>query len=76
MLSSSIGDAKRREETRRWAGVRVVTDSTADLGSLAAKEGVAVVPLGVSFGDETFEDGVTIDPQAFFARLAHRTCAR
>ena len=52
-------------------GVRVATDSTADLGSLAANEGVAVVPLGVSFGDETFEDGVTIDPQAFYARLAH-----
>jgi fatty acid kinase fatty acid binding subunit len=52
-------------------GVRVVTDSTADLGSLAADEGVAVVPLGVSFGDETFEDGVTIDPKTFYARLAH-----
>jgi DegV family protein with EDD domain len=52
-------------------GVRVVTDSTADLGSVAIDEGVAVVPLGVSFGDETFEDGVTIDPQTFFARLTH-----
>src|SRR5262249_58933924 len=50
--------------------VRVVTDSTADLGLLADEQGVAVVPLAVSFGDETFEDGVTIDAPTFFARLA------
>jgi DegV family protein with EDD domain len=52
------------------SGVHVVTDSTADLGPLAAEEGVAVVPLTVSFGDETFEDGVTLDSGAFFERLA------
>lgn len=51
-------------------GVRVVTDSTSDLGAVAEEDGIAVVPLGVSFGDETFEDGVTIDPQTFFARLS------
>lgn len=52
------------------SAVRVVTDSTADLGSLADAEGIAVIPLSVTFGDETFEDGVTIDAQAFFQRLA------
>jgi DegV family protein with EDD domain len=52
------------------SGVRVVTDSTADLGPLAAEEGVAVVALTVSFGDESFEDGVTLDSGAFFERLA------
>ena len=50
--------------------VRVVTDSTADLGPLAAEEGVAVVALTVSFGDESFEDGVTLDSGVFFERLA------
>ena len=51
-------------------GVRVVTDSTADLGPLAAAHGVAVVPLSVTFGEDTFEDGVTIDSPTFFARLS------
>jgi DegV family protein with EDD domain len=50
--------------------VRVVTDSTADLGQAAAERGIAVVPLTVSFGDATYEDGVTIDSRAFFERLA------
>lgn len=49
---------------------RIVTDSTADLGSIASEYGVTVVPLTVSFGDETFEDGVTIEARAFFERLA------
>jgi DegV family protein with EDD domain len=50
--------------------VGVVTDSASDLGSEAAAHGIAVVPLSVSFGDETFEDGVTIDSQSFYRRLA------
>lgn len=49
--------------------IRVVTDSASDLGALAAENGIAVAPLSVSFGDETFEDGVTIDSQGFFHRL-------
>lgn len=51
------------------AGVRVVTDSTADLGTLAAEHNITVVPLTVSFGDESFQDGVTIDTPTFFKRL-------
>lgn len=50
---------------------RIVTDSTADLGPIASDYGITVVPLTVSFGDETFEDGVTIEAHAFFERLAH-----
>lgn len=50
--------------------VRVVTDSTADLPpELIAETGVAVVPLTVSFGDVSYEDGVTIDSRTFFAKL-------
>lgn len=50
---------------------RIVTDSTADLGPIASEYGITVVPLTVTFGDETFEDGVTIEARTFFERLAH-----
>ena len=50
--------------------IRIVTDSTADLGPCADELGVAVVPLSVSFGDETFLDSVDMDARAFFERLA------
>ena len=50
--------------------VRVVTDSTADLTpEQIAELGVAVAPLTVSFGDMTYEDGVTIDSRTFFQQL-------
>jgi DegV family protein with EDD domain len=52
--------------------VRVVTDSTADLPpELIAQSGVTVVPLTVSFGDTSYQDGVTIDARTFFQRLEH-----
>ena len=50
--------------------IRIVTDSTADLGPRASELGVAVVPLSVSFGDETFLDSVDLDARSFFERLA------
>ena len=50
--------------------VKVVTDSTADLpAELAAALGITVVPLHVHFGEETFEDGVTISNDEFYRRL-------
>ncbi|MGH2484830.1 MAG: DegV family protein [Ktedonobacterales bacterium] len=50
--------------------VRVVTDSTADLTpELIERSGVAVVPLSVSFGDTSYEDGVTIDAPTFFQQV-------
>ena len=49
--------------------VAVVTDSTADLGELAAKAGIAVVPLTVSFGNEHFRDGVDLTGDEFYRRL-------
>lgn len=52
--------------------VQVVTDSTADLSpELIAQSGVAVVPLTVSFGDTSYQDGVTIDARTFFQKLEH-----
>lgn len=50
--------------------VRVVTDSATDLSlEDAARLGVTVVPLLVRFGDETFEDRVTLPVGDFYARL-------
>lgn len=51
-------------------GVAVVTDSTADLpADLADERGLRVVPMSVTFGDETFVSRVTITPEQFYAKL-------
>lgn len=51
-------------------GVGVVTDSTADLPlELADEVGLRVVPMSVSFRDETFISRVTISDDEFYARL-------
>jgi len=51
-------------------GVRVVTDSTADLpGRLAREHGIRVVPLTVRFGERVFKDGVDISPREFYDLL-------
>ena len=53
------------------APVAVVTDSTADLPrDLVEELGLRVVPLSVTFGDETFISGVTLQPEDFYRRLA------
>lgn len=53
------------------APVAVVTDSTADLPrDLVEELGLRVVPLSVTFGDETFISGVTLQPEDFYKRLA------
>lgn len=53
------------------APVAVVTDSTADLPrELVEDLGLRVVPLSVTFGDETFISGVTLQPEDFYRRLA------
>jgi DegV family protein with EDD domain len=52
----------------------VVTDSTADLPrEWRERYGIEVVPLKVLFGKETFRDGVDIDNEEFFRRLAAST---
>ncbi len=52
--------------------VRIITDSTADFSAQEARAlGVSVVPLNVNFGpDEVYRDGVDLDPQEFYTRLA------
>jgi len=50
--------------------VAIVTDSASDLDpARAAALGIAVVPLAVSFGDETFKAGVDLTSEAFWARM-------
>jgi DegV family protein with EDD domain len=52
-------------------GVAVVTDSTCDLPrDLVETLGIRVVPLSVTFGDETYISGVTIQHEEFYERLA------
>jgi len=51
--------------------VRIVTDSTCDLPTRYVEEyGIGVVPLTISFGDEAFLDGVEMDADAFYERMA------
>jgi DegV family protein with EDD domain len=51
--------------------IRVVTDSTADLpAELARKEGIAIVPLTVRFGDKVLRDRVDLQPKQFYELLA------
>ena len=50
---------------------RIVTDSTTDFSVEEARQlGVSVVPLLVCFGEETFEDRVTLPTAEFYERLA------
>ena len=51
--------------------IQIITDSTCDLdAALIEKWGVHVIPLSVNFGDESYIDGVTLDKETFFTKLA------
>src|SRR4051794_196220 len=57
---------RRRSVTR----VAIVTDSAADLPPVvAASAGVAVVPLTVTFGPESFRAGVNLTTEEFWQRM-------
>lgn len=50
--------------------IRIITDSTSDIGPEKAKEwGVTLVPLKVIFGEEEFLDGVDLQLEEFYKRL-------
>ena len=52
--------------------VKIVTDSLSDITSdMAQGLGVTVVPLTVSFGQESFLDRVTMTTDEFYHRLVH-----
>lgn len=51
--------------------IRISTDSTCDLSPAQIKDNdIAVIPLFVNKGDESFLDGVTIQPEEIFAHVA------
>jgi DegV family protein with EDD domain len=52
------------------AKIRFVTDSTADLPpEFVERYNITVVPLKVSFGEETYRDYVDIKPDVYYRRL-------
>lgn len=53
------------------AGVRIATDSTADVPPALAKAlQIAVIPCQVFWGEEVYRDGVDLSPGEFFEKLA------
>ena len=51
--------------------LKIVTDSTADIPqSLAQEMGVTIVPLTVHFQEESYRDGIDLDTERFFVKLA------
>jgi DegV family protein with EDD domain len=52
--------------------VKIVTDSSSDIPPEVAHElGITVIPLYISFGDETYRDGTDINTDRFYERLAN-----
>jgi DegV family protein with EDD domain len=55
----------------KMGNVKIITDSSADLApETAAALGLTVLPLNIHFGSKVFRDGVDINGQEFFQRLA------
>ncbi len=50
--------------------IKIVTDSTADLSSEQTQRyGIKVVPITVSFGSDSYADGVDLDADQFYKKL-------
>ncbi len=47
--------------------IQITTDSTCDLGENAQKRNIAVMPLSVILGSDSYLDGVNITPQEIFS---------
>jgi DegV family protein with EDD domain len=59
---------------KRLSKVRIVTDSTADIPlELREKLGIEMVSLKVSFGNDTYIDGVSLTPEEFYDKLVAST---
>ncbi len=48
-------------------GIRIMTDSGSDIPQNTP--GITVVPLQVTFGEQTYKDGIDIDHKTFYERL-------
>ena len=74
MAASSTTRSSCRSNKYLNRSFAVVTDSTADLPAAWREQyDIEVVPLKVLFGEETFRDGVDMDNEEFFRRLATST---
>jgi DegV family protein with EDD domain len=63
-------DRRNEEEARTVPTVAIVTDSASDLPpEVAARDGITVVPLAVSFGPESFRTNVNLTTDEFWARM-------
>lgn len=52
--------------------IQIITDSTCDLDEETARRlGIRLIPLALRFGDHTYIDGVTLDKETFYDKLAH-----
>lgn len=50
--------------------IRIVTDSTCDLpAELLAKHRITVVAINIQFGQESYQEGVTMDAAAFYRKV-------
>ena len=50
--------------------IRIITDSAADFSAEELRQyGLTMVPLQVTFGEDTYEDGVTLTPEIFWSRI-------
>ncbi len=68
---TKIDDMVIQQLAAREATIALVSDSSCDLPEASAHAiGLVRVPLTVSFGEETFTDGVDITPPQFYQRLA------
>ena len=52
------------------AKIKIVTDSTCDLpASYFGEYAIGVVPINIQFGNETFEEGISIDQTTFYNKV-------
>ncbi len=50
--------------------IKIVTDSTADIPQpLLERYDIQLVPINIQFGNETYEEGITIDRPTFYQKL-------
>ena len=67
---TKVDDMVLQQVSSREATIAIVTDSTCELPERSAFElGVVTVPLTISFGDESYLDGVDMTLDGFLRRL-------
>ncbi|PIP48960.1 MAG: hypothetical protein COX14_01855, partial [Chloroflexi bacterium CG23_combo_of_CG06-09_8_20_14_all_45_10] len=51
--------------------IKIVTDSASDIPSeVARKLGISIVPLTVSFGKKVYREGLDLNAEEFYSKLA------